>query len=47
MVDFYTYVRFKGSLGILAKPFELILKHFFDEDINQFALFLKKIKVFK
>ena len=47
LVDFYTYVRFKGPLVILAKPFELILKHFFDEDINKFALFLKKIRVFK
>jgi len=47
LVDFYTYVRFKGTLKVLAKPFAMILKHFFADDINEFALFLKKIKVFK
>ena len=47
LVDFYTYVKFSGALSVLAKPFEFVLNKFFDGDINQFALFLKKIKVFK
>ena len=47
LVDFYTYVKFNGALKLLAKPFEWALNRFFGGDINQFALFLKKIKVFK
>ena len=46
-VDFYTYVKFNGPVRALARPFDLVLKSFFDDDINALALFLKKFKVFK
>ena len=46
-VDFYTYVKFNGPVRALARPFDLVLKYCFDDDINTLALFLKKFKVFK
>jgi len=47
LVDFFTYVKFGGALAVLAGPFDLILNRFFDGDINKFALFLKKLKIFR
>lgn len=47
MVDFYSYVKFRGPLIIPGLLFKLVLKYMFKDDINNFALCLKKMRVFK
>ena len=47
MVPFYTYVKLKGPVKVPGMLFKLILKLFFRDDLNDFTLFLKRLKVFK
>ncbi len=47
LVDFYTYVKFRGPLKVPGMIFKLILNLLFKGDMIKFALFLKKMKVFK
>ena len=47
LVDFYSYVSLKGPCRMLGFFFQTILRHLFHGDIDRFALFLKKMTVFK
>lgn len=47
MVSFYTYVNLRGPFKIPGSVFKIILKCLFKDDINKFALCLKKLKIFK
>jgi hypothetical protein len=47
LVDFYSYVRLNGLMKLLGPPFRLVLRHFFDDNINNLALLLKKLGAFK
>lgn len=47
MVDFYSYVRFRGRLILPGLIFKVVLKHLFADDINNVALLLKRLKLFK
>lgn len=47
LVNFYSYVKFRGALIVPGVFFAMILNVVFKGDINRFALFLKKLKIFK
>jgi lipid II:glycine glycyltransferase (peptidoglycan interpeptide bridge formation enzyme) len=47
LVDFYSYVKLRGPFKVPGTLFKLILKYFFKDDINNFTLCLKKLKIFK
>lgn len=47
MVDFYSYVKFRGPFMIPGFLFKVILRLLFRGDINRFALCLKRMNVFK
>ena len=47
LVPFYTYVKLRGPVKVLGIPFKFILTLFFRNDLNDFALFLKRLKIFK
>lgn len=47
LVDFYTYAKLRKPFNVPGVLFKIILKLFFKGDVNNFALFLKRLKVFK
>lgn len=47
LVNFYSYVKLRGLFKVPGAFSKVILKYFFRGDINNFTLFLKKLKVFK
>lgn len=47
LVSFYTYVKLRGPFKVPGVMFRLILKYFFNGDIINFTLRLKKLKGFK
>ena len=47
LVDFYSFVKLRGAFKIPGLLFALVLKYLFKDDINNFTLVLKKLRVFK
>ena len=47
LVDFYSFVKLRGPFKLPGLLFKLILRYLFKDDINNFALCLKKVRVFK
>lgn len=47
LVDFYSFVKLRGVFTIPGMLFAFLLKHLFKDDINNFTLLLKKLKLFR
>jgi lipid II:glycine glycyltransferase (peptidoglycan interpeptide bridge formation enzyme) len=47
MVNFYSFIKLRGPFKVPGLIFKFILKHFFNDDINNFTLCLKRIGAFR
>jgi peptidoglycan pentaglycine glycine transferase (the first glycine) len=47
LVSFYTYIKVRAPFNVLVTFFKMILQYFFENNMNDFALWLKKLKVFR